>query len=201
MDAAGHGQRPPGSPRSRRSTSAPTRRRRLFATARDGTQVPYVVIHKKGLKLDGQHAGVDLRLRLLRRRRPTRRPSPAARSRWSMRASSSATPTCAAAASTGATGTRRGSSRTSPTPGATSSMCAWTCAPRSTPRRRGWRSAAARPAASPSGRALGRAAGPVRRRHRRRRLVQSAALRGRAERLRRGTGVGQRSARSPATGP
>ena len=27
--------------------------RRLFATARDGTRVPYVVIHKKGLKLDG----------------------------------------------------------------------------------------------------------------------------------------------------
>ena len=27
--------------------------KRLFATARDGTRVPYVVIHKKGLKLDG----------------------------------------------------------------------------------------------------------------------------------------------------
>ncbi|MBS0581384.1 MAG: S9 family peptidase [Proteobacteria bacterium] len=32
---------------------SPYESRRLFATARDGTRVPYVVIHRKGLKLDG----------------------------------------------------------------------------------------------------------------------------------------------------
>ena len=50
------------------------------------------------------------------------------------------------------------------------------------------------------GRALDRAPGPVRRGGRRRRLVQPAALRGRAERLRRGARVGRDHARSPATG-
>ncbi len=32
---------------------SPYESKRLFATARDGTRVPYVVIHRKGLKLDG----------------------------------------------------------------------------------------------------------------------------------------------------
>ena len=59
-------------------------------------------------------AGLDLRLRLLRRCRPTRRPSPAAPWRWSMPAPSSVTPMCAAAANTAANGTRPGSSTNKP---------------------------------------------------------------------------------------
>ena len=176
--------------------------KRLFATARDGTQVPYVVIHKKGLKLDGSTPAWISAYGSYGRAGLHAGALPAARSlAWPMRASSSATPTCAAAASTGATGTRRGSSQNKPnTWRDLIDVCLDLCAKRYTAparlaiggrsRRRHHRGPRAQ-----------RTTGPVRRRHRRGRLVKSAALRGRAERLRRGTGVGQDQRGAPATGP
>ena len=164
--------------------------KRLFATARDGTKVPYVVIHKKGLKLDGStpawisaygsygvgglHAGLC---------RPHARPGRCGlHRRLRLRA-------------------RRRRVRPRLAQGRAACEQAQHLA---RPHRRVLRPVRQeihRAGAACDRRPLGRrhhrrprtrrAAGPVRRRHRRRRLVQSAALRGRAERLRRGTGVGQ----------
>ena len=52
VDAGGHLAETGMTPRPAIDV-APYESKRLFATARDGTRVPYVVIHRKGLKLDG----------------------------------------------------------------------------------------------------------------------------------------------------
>ena len=156
---------------------------------------------QEGPEARRQYPGLDLRLRLATGSPPTRLPLPAARSRWSMPASSSATPTCAAAANTGANGTSAGQLDNKPNTWRDLIACL------RGPVRQEYTSPAhlAIGGRSAGGITVGpradRAAGPVRRRDRRRRLVKSAALRRRAERLRRGAGVGRDQRRAAATGP
>ncbi len=108
--------------RHRHHAQARHRRQRLRGQARlrhrEGRhEDPLLLIYRKGMKLDGS-APTWISAYGSYGSPPIRRPSPAARWRWSMPAPSSATPTCAAAANTAANGTRPGNSPTSPTPGA-----------------------------------------------------------------------------------
>ena len=91
--------------------------KRSFATARDGTKIPYTLIYRRGRKLDGS-APAFISAYGSYGSTPTRRTSIRALWRSSMPARSWDMPTCAEAASTAANGIKRDSSPTSRTPGA-----------------------------------------------------------------------------------
>ena len=81
--------------------------KRFFATAKDGTKIPYTLIYRKGLKLDGRTLTRDFRIWFYGIAAYIADLA-GAFWRWSTAAPSLATPTCAAAGNTAANGTKAG---------------------------------------------------------------------------------------------
>ena len=94
--------------------------RRLMAPTADGETVPISLLHRKELMLRRHHAAAAVRLRRLRHLDPGRR-SPPTGCRWSIAASSTPSPMCAAAAKKAGAGIARQARRQDRTPSATSS--------------------------------------------------------------------------------